>query len=65
MTSVPCNAEARPNKSVAISCDIEWSPQRVEKMSVAMSYDTVTLKEVVGQTSLNSSLPSHTDIAIR
>eukprot|EP00973_Karenia_brevis_P026267 3623490-Karenia_brevis.AAC.1 len=51
-------------KWVAISYDIEWSPQGVDEMSVVMSYDIATLKEVVRQTSLTTSLPSHTDIAM-
>eukprot|EP00973_Karenia_brevis_P066884 9298221-Karenia_brevis.AAC.1 len=51
-------------KSVAMSYDFEWGPQEVDAMSVAMSYDIVTLKEVTRQTSLTTSLPSHTDIAM-
>eukprot|EP00973_Karenia_brevis_P061179 8507332-Karenia_brevis.AAC.1 len=51
-------------KSVAMSYDFEWGPQRVDEKSVAMSYDIATLTEVVRQTSLSTSLPSHTDIAM-
>eukprot|EP00973_Karenia_brevis_P026816 3700652-Karenia_brevis.AAC.1 len=47
-----------------MSYDIGWSPQGVDEMSVAMSYDMVTLKEVVRKTALTTSLPSHTDIAM-
>eukprot|EP00973_Karenia_brevis_P031890 4399879-Karenia_brevis.AAC.1 len=50
-------------KSVAMSYDIKCSPQGVDEMSVAMSHDIATFKEVIRQTSLNSSLPSHIDIA--
>eukprot|EP00973_Karenia_brevis_P087217 12091190-Karenia_brevis.AAC.1 len=51
-------------KSVAMSYDFEWWPQGVDEMSVAMPYDIATLKEVVRPTSLKTSLPSLTDIAM-
>eukprot|EP00973_Karenia_brevis_P040682 5629478-Karenia_brevis.AAC.1 len=51
-------------KSVAMSYEIERSPEGVDEMSVAMSYDIATLKDVVRQTSLDTSVPSHTDIAM-
>eukprot|EP00973_Karenia_brevis_P040957 5667264-Karenia_brevis.AAC.1 len=47
-----------------MSYDFEWGPQRVDEILVAMSYDIATLKEVVRHTSLDTSLPSHTDIAM-